>query len=234
MDQQRAGRRPLPRHAARRRLRTAWVAVVLAVVAANQPPSPPPSQASAAYLPAGPILTVNTDPINSHEFLPQMGTNQAQVFQYFYDHYGVQDSATFWTTPHGVVTPLTIDQAVHHAAVGATHRATGDGPCPRPGAGHLLWGNAGQHAAREPELSHRRGSAPTGVWSHVLYRSNLLQLRHQQPGGKPQAEFGRGDAAARDCGAGTALRAVAQSGRCLLIPEPGWHRPVAGDFAVLR
>jgi hypothetical protein len=74
----------------------------------NQPSSPPPSQDSAAYLPVGPILTVNTDPIDSREFLLQMGTNRAQVFQYFYDHYGVQDSATFWTTPHGGVTPLTM------------------------------------------------------------------------------------------------------------------------------
>jgi len=35
-------------------------------------------------------------------------TNEAQVFQYFYDHYGVRDSADFWTTPHGGITPLTM------------------------------------------------------------------------------------------------------------------------------
>ncbi len=132
MGQQRTGRR---RNANGRHLRTAWVAVaraaamlaviavaltavVLAVIAANQPSSPPPSQDSvaylptnqdsAAYLPAGPILTVNTDPIDSRKFLLQMSTNRAQVSQYFYDHYGVQDSATFWTTPHGGVTPLTM------------------------------------------------------------------------------------------------------------------------------
>jgi hypothetical protein len=122
---QRAARR---RNTSTRHRRTAWVAVTLAavvlavvvfaVIAAKQPSSPPPSQGSAtyvptdpesaAYLPTGPILTVNTDPIDSREFLLQMGTNRAEVFQYFYDHYGVQDSATFWTTPHGGVTPLTM------------------------------------------------------------------------------------------------------------------------------
>lgn len=88
-------------------------AAVLAVTAgcqASSPPSPisalPPSQDSAAYLPAGPILTVNGDPVDSREFLLQMDTNEAQVFQYFHDHYGVQDSAGFWTVPHGGVTPL--------------------------------------------------------------------------------------------------------------------------------
>ncbi len=117
MSRPRVGRRPLPRKADGSRQSTMWVAVALAaavfaviaaVIATNQPSSPPPSQASAAYLPAGTILTVNTDPIDSREFLLQMGTNQAQVFQYFFDHYGVQDSANFWTTPHGGVTPLTM------------------------------------------------------------------------------------------------------------------------------
>ena len=37
-----------------------------------------------------------------------MSTNEAQVSQYFYDHYGVRDSADFWTTPHGGTTPLTM------------------------------------------------------------------------------------------------------------------------------
>ena len=98
------------RNAARRRLRITWVVVALAaavlvMIGANQPSSPPPSQGNATSLPAGPIRTVNTDPIDSREFLLQMATNRAQVFQYFYDHYGVQDSATFWTTPHDGVTP---------------------------------------------------------------------------------------------------------------------------------
>ena len=100
------------------RPRTMWAAAalaaaVLAVITACQtsPSSPlasPASPDSTAYLPAGPAFTVNTDQIDSREFLLQMGTNQAQVFQYFYDHYGVRDSADFWTTPHGGVTPLTM------------------------------------------------------------------------------------------------------------------------------
>ncbi len=117
MGRQRAGRRSLPHKAGRRgRPRTAWVAValaatVLAVItgcrtSSSSPPTSTASRDSAAYLPAGPMFTVNTDPIDSREFLLQMGTNQAQVFQYFHDHYGVRDSADFWTTPHGGVTPL--------------------------------------------------------------------------------------------------------------------------------
>jgi hypothetical protein len=86
------------------------VAAVLAIIAVHGQTSGQVSigQDSAAYLPAGPILTINGDPIDSREFLLQMASNRAQVFQYFYDHYGVQDSASFWTTPHGSITPVTM------------------------------------------------------------------------------------------------------------------------------
>ncbi|ADJ49539.1 hypothetical protein AMES_7715 [Amycolatopsis mediterranei S699] len=82
------------------------LAAAVAVIVVHQTSAPPAGQDPAAPLPDGPVLTVGTDPVDSREFLLQMGTNRAEVFQYFYDHYGVRDTAGFWTTPHGETTPL--------------------------------------------------------------------------------------------------------------------------------
>lgn len=100
----------------RRRPRTARVAAVAAVAAAAVlamttacQTSPPPSPGGGATSPpTGPVFTVNGEPVDAREFSLQMGTNRAQVLQYFHDHYGGQDSAGFWTTSHDGVTPLTM------------------------------------------------------------------------------------------------------------------------------
>jgi len=114
------------------RIRIAWLLVVLGVVliaavvaltSPNQPSSAlpggasTPSPASAAYLPSGPVLTVNSDTIDSREFVLQLEPNEARVFQYFYDHYHVRDSAHFWTTPHGGSTPLSMLERITTAQV---------------------------------------------------------------------------------------------------------------------
>lgn len=105
-----------PPHASRRRrgIRAGLIALVLvagALVAALGLTGRDGSASAASAVPAlspdsmATVETVNGDALPVREYELFLAQDRAETFAYFQQHYGVADSATFWTTAYGGRTP---------------------------------------------------------------------------------------------------------------------------------
>jgi len=65
------------------------------------------------------VETVDGDPLPVREYELFLARDRAETFAYFQQHYGVADSANFWTTAHGGETPS--DHLKHAALADATN-----------------------------------------------------------------------------------------------------------------
>lgn len=95
----------------RRGIRVGLIALVLAAGALVPALGLTGHEGSASAVPApspdsmATVETVNGDALPVREYELFLAQDRAETFAYFQQHYGVADSATFWTTAHGGQTP---------------------------------------------------------------------------------------------------------------------------------